>query len=172
MMSLARIAGAVYVITFVAGTMALLTPTGRPFTNQIAALSYIVVTILFYHLFKRADRTVSMIAAIVSLTGCVIGLLMGLRLSPIDINPLAFFGVYCLLLGYLVYKSTYLPQWLGFLMMFGGIGWLTFAIPSLARLLQPYNFGPGIFAEGVLTMWLLIAGVNEQRWNAMTARTR
>jgi hypothetical protein len=46
-MSLARIAGAVYVVTFVAGTMALLTATGRPFTNQIAALSYIVVTILF-----------------------------------------------------------------------------------------------------------------------------
>ena len=102
----------------------------------------------------------------------VMGLLIGLRMSPIDINPLAFFGVYCVLLGYLVYKSTYLPQWLGLLMMFGGAGWLTFAIPSVARALQPYNFGPGILAEGVLTLWLLIAGVNEQRWNAMTARTR
>jgi len=171
-MSLARIAAAVYVVTFVAGTMALLTPAGRPFTNQIAAASYIVVTILFYFLFKPADPTVSLIAAIVSLTGCVMGLLVGLRMSPIDINPLAFFGVYCLLLGYLVYTSTYLPQWLGFLMMFGGAGWLTFAIPSVARALQPYNFGPGILAEGVLTLWLLIAGVNEQRWNAMSGRAR
>ena len=166
-MQLARIAGAVYVVTFVAGTMALLTPAGRQFTNLIAAGSYIVVTILFYFLFKRADRTVSLIAAIVSLTGCVMGLLMGLRMAPVTINPLALFGVYCLLLGYLVYKSTYLPRWLGFLLMFGGLGWLTFAVPSLARALQPYNFGPGILAEGVLTLWLLIAGVNEQRWNAM-----
>jgi len=171
-MMLARIAGAVYVITFVTGTMALLTSTGRQLTNLIAALSYIVVTILFYFLFKPADRTVSLIAAIVSLIGCVIALLTGLRMSPVDINPLAFFGVYCLLLGYLVYKSTYLPQWLGFLMMFGGAGWLTFAVPSVARALQPYNFGPGILAEGVLTVWLLIAGVNEQRWNAMSGRTR
>lgn len=166
-MSLARIAGAVYVVTFVSGTLALLVSTGRQFTNLIAALSYIVVTVLFYFLFKPADRTVSLIAALVSLAGCVMGLLMGLRIAPLQINPLAFFGVYCLLIGYLVYRSTYLPRALGSLMMFGGLGWLTFAIPSLARALQPYNFGPGIFAEGVLTLWLLIAGVNRERWNAM-----
>ena len=166
-MRLARIAGAVYVITFVAGTLALLVPTGRQFTNLVAALSYIVVTILFYFLFRPADRAISMIAAAFSLAGCVIAVLSGLKLLPFVINPLAFFGVYCLLIGVLVIKSTYLPRGLGFLMMFGGMGWLTFAVPSLARALQPYNFAPGIIAEGVLTLWLVIAGVNQRRWDAM-----
>lgn len=171
-MRLARIAGAVYVITFVAGTLALLVPAGRQYTNAIAALSYIAVTILFYHLFKPVNRTVSMIAAVVSLAGCVMGLLSGLRMAPVQINPLALFGVYCLLIGYLVFRSTYLPRGLGMLLMVGGVGWLTFAVPALARALSPYNFGPGIIAEGVLTVWLLIAGVHPQRWTAMAEGKR
>jgi hypothetical protein len=169
-MSLARIAGAVYVITFVAGTMALLVPTGRMATNVVAAASYIAVTLLFYHLFKPVNRNVSLLAAIVSLSGCVMGLLSGLRMAPVQANPLPFFGVYCVLLGYLVFQSTYLPRWLGVLMACGGLGWLTFAVPAISRALVPYNFAPGIVAEGVLTLWLLIAGVNIQRWRAMVER--
>ena len=167
-MSLARIAGLVYVITFVSGTLALLVPTGRMISNLVAASSYIAVTVLFYFLFRPVNRAVSLLAAIVSLTGCVVSVLIPMRVIPQVINPLAFFGIYCLLIGYLVYNSTYLPRAIGVLLMFGGIGWLTFALPSLAAALSPYNFGPGILAEGVLTLWLVIAGVNQQRWAAMT----
>lgn len=171
-MRIARIAGAVYAVTFIAGTLALLVSTGRQMTNLIAAVSYIVVTILFYFLFRPVNRAISMIAAAISLTGCVIAVLSGLKLLPFAINPLACFGVYCLLIGYLVYQSTYLPRALGVLLMFGGVGWLTFAVPSIARALQPYNFGPGILAEGVLTLWLLIVGVDAHRWNAMNNTRR
>ena len=167
-MSLPRIAGLVYAVTFVSGTLALLVPTGRMISNLVAATSYIAVTVLFYFLFRPVNRSISLLAAIVSLTGCVVSVLIPMRLMPQLINPLAFFGIYCLLIGYLVYKSTYLPRAIGVLLMFGGIGWLTFALPSLAAALSPYNFGPGILAEGVLTLWLVIAGVNQQRWAAMT----
>lgn len=156
-MRLARIAGAVYLVTFVAGTMALLVPTGRMVSNLVAAISYIVVTLLFYQLFKPVNRNVSLAAAIVSLAGCVMGVLSALKMTPIQINPLAVFGVYCLLIGYLVFNSTFLPKFLGVLMACGGLGWLTFAIPSIARSLSPYNFAPGILAEGLLTLWLLFA---------------
>jgi len=127
---------------------------------------------LFYFLFKPVNRGVSLLAAAVSLTGCVISVLITMRLISLPINPLVFFGIYCVLIGYLVYNSTYLPRAIGVLMMFGGVGWLTFAVPSLAAALSPYNFGPGIIAEGVLTLWLVIAGVNQQRWAAMTEGTR
>ena len=167
-MSLARIAGLVYVITFVSGTLALLVPTGRMISNLVAATSYIAVTILFYFLFRPVHRSVSLIAAAVSLTGCVVSVLIPMRVIPQVINPLAFFGIYCLLIGYLVSNSTYLPRFIGILMMLGGLGWLTFALPSLAAALSPYNFAPGIIAEGVLTLWLVFAGVNQQRWAAMT----
>ncbi|HMG72660.1 MAG TPA: DUF4386 domain-containing protein [Pyrinomonadaceae bacterium] len=80
------------------------------------------------------------------------------------INPLVFFGFYCLLIGYLIFRSTFLPRILGVLMVFAGLGWLTFLSPPLADSLSPYIFIPGLLGEGALTLWLLIMGVNVQRW--------
>jgi hypothetical protein len=80
-------------------------------------------------------------------------------------NPLVFFGFYCTLIGYLIFRSTFLPRILGVLMAIGGLGWLTFASPSLSHSLYPYNLAPGIIGEGALTLWLLAVGLNKQRWN-------
>ena len=77
---------------------------------------------------------------------------------------LAFFGFYCLLIGYLIFRSTFLPRILGVLMMFGGLSWLTFLSPPLADYLRPYVLAPGIVGEGSLTLWLLLVGVNAQKW--------
>ena len=49
-------------------------------------------------------------------------------------------------------------------MAFASLGWLTFLSASLARSLYPYNLAPGIIGEGALTMWLLVVGVNVERW--------
>src|SRR5207249_8313199 len=59
-------------------------------------------------------------------------------------NNLVFFGFYCLLIGYLIFSSTFLPRILGALMAFGGLGWLTFLSPALAHSLSPYNMAPGM----------------------------
>jgi hypothetical protein len=80
------------------------------------------------------------------------------------VHPLVYFGFYCLLIGYLICRSTFLPRSLGALMGVAGLGWLTFLSPSLARYLYPYNLAPGILGEGVLTVWLLVMGVHAQRW--------
>jgi hypothetical protein len=85
---------------------------------------------------------------------------------PATVNPLVFFGFYCLLIGFLIFRSTYLPRFLAALMALGGIGWLTFASPELARQLSPFNFLPGIVGEGALTVWLLVKGVDVERWKA------
>jgi hypothetical protein len=50
-------------------------------------------------------------------------------------------------------------------MIFGGLGWLTFLFPPLARSLSPYNMAPGILGETVLTVWLLIKGIDVDKWN-------
>jgi len=75
-----------------------------------------------------------------------------------------FFGVYCLLIGYLVFKSAFLPRILGVLMAFAGLGWLTFLSPPLANYLSPYIQVLGVFAEGSLMLWLLVMGVNIAKW--------
>jgi hypothetical protein len=127
------------------------------------------VTLLFYGLFKPVSWRLSLLAAVVSLLGCVLGALNSFQLAPFRINPLVFFGIYCLLIGYLIFRSTFLPRALGALMAFGGLGWLTFASPSLAKALSPYNLAPGIIGEGALTLWLLVKGVDVPRWKEQAA---
>jgi len=77
---------------------------------------------------------------------------------------LVFFGFYALLTGYLIVKSTFLPQILGVVSMFGGLGWLTFLYPPLGYRLFPYVALFGLLGAAALILWLLVFGVNEQRW--------
>jgi len=75
-----------------------------------------------------------------------------------------FFGIYCLLIGYLIFKSRFLPRILGVLMGFAGLGWLSFLFAPLADYLSPYNLVLGFLAELALMLWLLVMGVDAQRW--------
>jgi hypothetical protein len=160
----ARIAGTFYLLTFITGVMALSPRSGRVAISLIAGACYVGVTLIFYGLFKPVNRNLSFLAAFVSLVGIGMGPLAAFHLAPIKINSLVFFGIYCLLIGYLIFRSTFLPHFLGWLMVLGGLGWLTFVSPELTRTLSPYNMGPGMLAEGILTLWLLVMGVNEERW--------
>ena len=96
--------------------------------------------------------------------------LRALALMFLELNTQAgnicvvFFGVYCLLIGYLIFRSTFLPRLLGVLMALAGLGWLTFLSPPLANRLSPYNLVLGFLAELALMLWLLARGVNVQRW--------
>jgi hypothetical protein len=85
---------------------------------------------------------------------------------------LVFFGLHCLGVGYLIFRSTFLPRIIGGLMMFAGIGWLTFLSPPLANSLTPFNMIPGAIGELSLTFWLLVKGVNVQRWNQQASLAR
>jgi hypothetical protein len=82
---------------------------------------------------------------------------------------LVFFGFYDLLIGYLIFRSAFLPRILGVLMALAGLGWLTFLSPPLGNHLSPYNLVLGFVAELLLMLWLLVMGVNVQRWNAQAS---
>ncbi len=173
----ARIAGVFYLLTFLTGGFAAVF-AGRGLVaygeaaDLIATACYIVVTLLFYGIFKPVNRSLSLLAALFSLVGCAISALRPFHLAPFHINPLVFFGFYCLLIGYLIFRSTFLPRILGVLMAFGGLGWLTFLSPQLANYLSPYSMAPGVFGEGALTLWLLAMGVNAQRWKEQASEGR
>ena len=161
----ARIAGAFYLLTILTGAFALF--VAEPLRSAMLLAStgcYIAVTVLLYGLFRPVDRYTSALAALFSLAGCAVSLLGFAHPGPPPLNPLVFFGCYCVLIGYLIFRSTFLPRLLGVLMAFGGLGWLTFISPALARTLSPYNMAPGILGEAALTLWLLAAGVNTERW--------
>jgi len=77
-----------------------------------------------------------------------------------------FFGVYCLLIGYLIYRSTFLPRLLGAWMMLTGLSWVIFLFPPLAHVLHSYIVANGFSCEAILMLWLILMGVDEPRWQA------
>ena len=120
--------------------------------------------LLFYHLFKAVNRSVSLLAACFGLVGCAVGALSSFHLAPLRINSLVFFGFYCPLIGYLIFWSIFPPRILGVLMMFAGLGRADLYVSAARNYLSPYNMLPGIVGEGALTLWLLAMGVNGERW--------
>ena len=64
----ARIAGAFYLLTFVAGVIAL--RSNMLAASLVATAAYVAVTLLFRDLFKPVNKSISLLAAIVGLAGC------------------------------------------------------------------------------------------------------
>lgn len=89
---------------------------------------------------------------------------------------LAFFGVECLIIGYLVRVSGFLPKVIGTLMQLAGACYLinTFAMilsPSLASHLFPAILVPAFIGESAFCLWLLIKGVDTSAWKLKISAT-
>ena len=96
------------------------------------------------------------------------------RLNGYAFNTyLIFFGLWCLLTGVLILKSTFFPRILGILLAISGLGWMVYLWPPLAiRLFMPYIAGASAIGEIPVLLWLLIVGVNPQRWQEQASRTQ
>lgn len=83
------------------------------------------------------------------------------------------FGVHCVLLGYLIFKSTYLPKLFGVLLVLAGFAYVAnsvalLAVPAIAGATFIAMFATGVPAEVGLTLWLIVFGINVGRWNEAT----
>jgi len=82
---------------------------------------------------------------------------------------LAFFGVWLAAIGYLIFRSTFLPRAIGAGLILEGLGWMAYFSPPLGVALFPVTVFFGLFGELPLIAWLLIKGVNAERWKAQAA---
>ena len=174
----ARAAGFFWLMVILTGALALVVGGKLAVAaNLISTAFYVAATVLVYGLLKPVNRSLSLLAAIFSFVGCAIGVLgslVNLRAGQVGF---VFFGLHCLLIGYLILRSTFLPRFVGALMALGGLGWLTLGLasvlsPTFARSLSPYILIPGILGEATLTLWLLVMGVNAERWKAQARASR
>jgi hypothetical protein len=216
----ARIAGLFYLLTILTGLFAQGFVSGRLVIDGDAAATatnilthrslfesgftvyliemacQVALTALFYELLKPVNRSISLLAAYISLVGCTIKTvsrlfyiaplfvlggshyltvfnreqLQALALLFLKVNDhgagiaLAFFGFSTILKGYLIVRSTFLPRILGWFGLLAGLGWLTFLSPTLGYDLFPYIAAFGLLGAAAQIFWLLVFGVNEERW--------
>jgi hypothetical protein len=130
--------------------------------GYIAIAGMAAMTLISYDIFKPVNRSVSMIAVLFAFMGLTFE---ALRLQPLGLNiALVFHGFYCILLGYLIFRSTFLPRILGALMAFAGLGWLTYLSTPVVNHLSPYNLASGLLGDVSVYLWLLVMGIDVQRW--------
>jgi len=85
---------------------------------------------------------------------------------------LVLFGVWCVLSGYLIFRCNFLPRIFGVLLMIDGLGWMTYLYPALGFSLFHFIAIASGLAELALPLWLLVFGVNAQRWKQQAAAGR
>ena len=167
--------------------------------NLVATLCYIGVVGLLNELLKPVQPGISRIAVLFGLSGCIVSasvagfqlaapallssdvfapsvhtlLVAGGRANSVG---LTLFGCYCLLLGWLVFRSGFIPRLFGALLMVSGVAWL---FGNLAVLVEPRLAGQFLVIVGVaalgeilFTLWLLLKGVDQGRWEASARRHR
>src|SRR6266516_6139755 len=79
---------------------------------------------------------------------------------------LTFFGVFCALIGFLIFRSKFLPAILGLLMMAAGATYWINCFRLFLALPIPYLPWVTLVSELSLALWLLVVGVNEAKWRA------
>src|SRR6516165_7953458 len=87
---------------------------------------------------------------------------------------LVFFGFEELCRGYLMFRSGFFPKFLGALVIISGVSYLinSFALflsPTLAEKIFPIFVVSAGVPEMILTVWLIVVGLNESKWRRKAA---
>jgi hypothetical protein len=151
-----RMAGVLFVLSVM--TAAIIEIFVRGSLNLAGGLitvsGMIGVTLFYYDILSPVNRRLSLLAVSFNLTGLAFE---ALRFQSQGVNiAVVFDGFCCILIGYLVFRSAFLPRILGVLIASGGLGWLTLLSSALAKNLSPYNLAFGVLGEGLVCLWILV----------------
>jgi len=163
----ARVAGGLYLLAVFSAVFAEAFLHGRLLraVGLIPIVSFTIVTLLLYQLLKPANRSVAGLAAFFNLVSLTLEA-FEFHLQGANI-ALIFHGLYCLLIGFLAFRSDFVPQIFAVLMAIGGLAWLTDLSIPLTNHLAPYNVIVGFTGEGMFMLWLLVIGPKGQRWDVL-----
>jgi hypothetical protein len=163
----ARMAGVLFLLLLLTAAFTEFFVRGRlSFAADLAAgvievSCMIAVTLLFYDIFKPVNRRLSLLAASFNFVGLIFEL--SISASGREHRP----GISRILLD---------PDWLPHFQVNlpasnsgraagdRGLCWLTFLSPPLTNYLTPYNLASALLLEGLVMLWLLVTGLNVQRW--------
>jgi hypothetical protein len=175
-----NIAGEFLVVAFYIGVVALLYVLLKPVNHPVAVLATcfgLVACAIQAGACLLLSAPVLILSGPASLSAFSTSQVQALALLSLKLYSggygiaLVFFAFYGLTIGYLVYHATFLPRFLGVLLMLGALAWLAYLSPALGASLFPYIAAGGV-GELLLLLWLLIKGVDSARWTEQAERFR
>ncbi|MEQ1707560.1 MAG: DUF4386 domain-containing protein [Terricaulis sp.] len=97
-----------------------------------------------------------------------------IRLSKQTLNIyVVFLGFWFALIGCLIARSDFMPRIIGLPLFICGVAWMLYLFPPLARQMSPLMMLIGsVLGEASLALWLLVMGVNAQRWKDQAGEQR
>ena len=156
-------------------------------SDLIGQVFHILLALVLYELLKTVNKNQALLMVILALVPVPIAMLNQINqfavlplLSSADYSQVMFFlnlhnqgvliaqifwGLWLFPLGYLVFKSGYIPRVLGVLLIIAGLGYLldsfgNFLLPNYDLTISMFTF----IGEVLFLLWLLIKGVNADRW--------
>ena len=139
--------------------------------GEVSTVLYLTLVVLLFRLLSGVNHTAAWLALVFGVTGCAIAAVGAafeyaalsdpsyLKLNAAALHvALVFFAGFDMFIGYLVYRSEFLPRLIGVLMLVAGVGWLTALGPAVPAPVAAI----GGLAELALMLWLLIVGVREK----------
>ena len=159
----ARLAGGLYLFTLLTSQFleSIFPGTFNRAAGVLELVGMTAVTVVLYYIFRPVQKSLALLAAACNFTGIALEATR-FNFHGADV-AMAFHGAFCILLGYLILKSAFIPASLGALIAFAGLAWFTFVSPSLAHELSPANLACGFLGEASVFLWLLGMGINPYR---------
>ena len=146
----------------------LLAPVNRSLAVMMAFFSLVGCTVqIFGGLLQVAPLTIlgNNQAGAFTVVQLQSAALLSFKLYPEVFNiSLVLFALFDFWLGYLIYKSTFLPRFIGAWYMIAGVLGLMFLWPPLGTALRFVIIPIGGLAEVALMAWLIAKGVDVARW--------
>ena len=160
----------------------------------------VFVAVLLYKLLEPVSKSIASLMVILIMVGLAIGMLNEVNqfaallalgadnLTATQSQALAslfldiyehgfniahiFWGLWLFPMGYLIFRSGFLPQVIGILLIVAGMGYLIdftlfFLVPDVTLNVSNFTF----IGEVALIFWLLIRGVNVARWEKRTRKS-
>jgi hypothetical protein len=130
--------------------------------------------VIFYELMKVVNRRLALLDMVFGLVATALEA-ASLIAAPGDLSAsgysvyTVFYGVDFFVVAYLIVNSTFLPRAIGVLLAIDGLCYLVNSFvallaPGFAVHLTPWIQLPILPAEGSLCLWMLLAGVDVERW--------
>ena len=189
----ARTAGGIYLAVIVLGAFAIgVVPSihaNEPLYRLGLAAHALILSLniflaaIFYYLFRVVSRVGALLVVLFTVLATAVegaGLVNEIaaysaaQVQAAYVVQQAIFAFYNITAGYLIFRSTFLPRFVGVLMAIGGLSYLVYSLaaiiaPPFAGQLVPWIQVPSGVGEISFCLSLLIVGVNIRRWNERVA---